>query len=124
MPAIAAPVRRSENTTHPPGHDALVAALVAAATLDPRLMNPLREAYHRWQDRLEGDGLDVAAATAVRLAVDGWWLSALLALPSLDPETHRRTRALLAGLTEPPAATPRDQGHPSTTDTTERRDTT
>lgn len=86
----------------PPSHDALVAALAAAATLDPSLMNPLREAYHRWQDRLERDGLDVAAATTVRLAVDGWWLSALLALPPLDPEVHCRTRALLADLTECP----------------------
>lgn len=81
--------------------DALVAALAAAVAADPRLAAPLRDAYRRWQDRLEHDGLDPAAATAVRLAVDGWWLAALLGLPPLEADVHRRTRALLTGLTRP-----------------------
>jgi AcrR family transcriptional regulator len=88
------------------GHDALVAALAAAVTLDPQLLAPLRRAYRRWQDRLEDDGLDPAAATAVRLAVDGWWLAALLRLPPLDADLHRGTRALLAGLAAPAGPPP------------------
>jgi AcrR family transcriptional regulator len=80
-------------------HQAPVAALVAAVALDPQLLTPLREAYRRWQQRLENDGLDAAAATVVRLAVDGWWLSALLGLPPFEADLHRRTRALLAELT-------------------------
>lgn len=79
------------------------AALVAAVALDPRLLAPLRAAYVRWQARLEADGLDPAAATAVRFAVDGWWLAALLGLPSLAADVHARTRALLADLCTPPA---------------------
>jgi AcrR family transcriptional regulator len=78
------------------------AALVAAVALDPRLLAPLREAYSRWQARLEIDGLDPAAATAVRFAVDGWWLAALLGLPPLSADVHARTRALLADLCTPP----------------------
>jgi len=80
------------------GRDSLVAALAAAIALDPQLLTPLREAYYGWQERLENDGLDPAAATTVRLAVDGWWLSALLDLPPLAPDIHRRTRTLLEGL--------------------------
>jgi len=75
---------------------ATVAALTAAVALDPRLLRPLRAAYAHWQDRLERDGIDAAVATAVRLAVDGWWLAALVGLPPLRPQVHRATRTLLA----------------------------
>jgi AcrR family transcriptional regulator len=86
----------------PDGGTSPVAALAAAIALDPTLLLPLREAYNRWQYQLEHDGLDVAAATAVRMAVDGWWLAALLGLPRLDPEVHLRTRQLLKDLTRQP----------------------
>lgn len=74
-------------------------ALAAAVLLDPRLLVPLRAAYERWQLRLETDGIDAAAATAVRLAVDGWWTATLLGLPPLSADVHRRTRQLLEDLT-------------------------
>lgn len=90
----------ASSTPDAAGRDSLVAALAAAIALDPQLLTPLREAYRGWQERLENDGLDPAAATTVRLAVDGWWLSALLDLPPLDPDIHRRTRTLLEGLAE------------------------
>jgi AcrR family transcriptional regulator len=83
-----------------------VGALAAAVSLDPDLLQPLREAYGRWQDRLVGDGLDPAAATAVRLAVDGWWLAALLHLPPLESPLHERTRLLLRALATAPSAGP------------------
>ncbi|WP_233625003.1 TetR/AcrR family transcriptional regulator [Actinoplanes sp. ATCC 53533] len=99
------------STGHRDGPGDIVAALAAAVAVDPRLLTPLREAYARWQDRLENDGLDPAAATTVRLAVDGWWLAVLLDLPPLDGDVHRRTRARLVALTEgetppPDPATP------------------
>ncbi|WP_229402149.1 hypothetical protein [Micromonospora okii] len=87
-------------------HDAPVAALAAAVALDPRLLAPLRDAYARWQDRLEHDGIDTAAATTVRLAVEGWWLAALLGLPPLAADVHRSTRNLLESLTGSTAAQP------------------
>lgn len=86
------------------GH-ALAAALAAAAAIDPRVAEPLRAAYGRWQDRLENDGIDPAAATAVRLAVDGWWLSTLIGLPALAPDVHARTRAFLEHLVQAERAT-------------------
>jgi AcrR family transcriptional regulator len=79
----------------------LIAALAAAASQDGDLLTPLREAYARWQDRLEHDGLPAGAATAVRLAVDGWWLASLLDLPALSRSVHEQTLALLLGLTRP-----------------------
>jgi AcrR family transcriptional regulator len=82
----------------------LTAALAAAVALDPRLLQPLRHAYDRWQDRLESDGIDPAAATAVRLAVDGWWLAMLLGLTPIEPDLRRRTRALLDHLAGPARA--------------------
>ena len=76
-------------------------ALTVAVALDPTLLEPMREAYVRWQARLEADGIDPAAATAVRLAVDGWWTAAVFGLPALSPAVHRGTRELLERLTAP-----------------------
>lgn len=86
-----------------PADTGITAALAAAVAVDPRLLTPLREAYARWQHRIENDGLDVARATAVRFAVDGWWLAGLLGLPPLCPRVHRHTRALLEELAAPQA---------------------
>lgn len=79
-----------------------LAALTVAVAVAPTLLDPLRAAYARWQARLEADGIDPAAATAVRLAVDGWWMAALLDLPALSTDIHHRTRALLQRLALPP----------------------
>lgn len=78
-----------------------MAPLTVAVAIDPGLLRPVREAYLRWQARLEADGLDPAAATAVRLAADGWWMAAVLDLPALSADVHRRTRALLDELATP-----------------------
>ena len=40
------------------GHEPVVAALAAAVALDPGLLTPLRDAYARWQDPLENDGVE------------------------------------------------------------------
>lgn len=53
------------------------AALLAAATTDPAMLAPLREAFARWQARAVEDGLDPATATLVRLAADGLWFADL-----------------------------------------------
>lgn len=85
-----------------PSQAAALGALTVAVALDPSLLDPLREAYERWQARLEADGIDPAAATAVRLAVDGWWTASVFGLPALSPQVHRATRALLERLTGAP----------------------
>jgi len=60
------------------------AGIIVAATTDPQLLAPLRERFQAWQQAIEGDGIDVARATVVRLAVDGLWLAELLGIWSLD----------------------------------------
>jgi len=80
--------------------DRLAAAVLAAALIDPSALEPLRRTYRSWQRRLEDDGIDPAVATAVRLAVDGWWMARLLDLAPPAGEVHKRTYALLNQLIE------------------------
>jgi AcrR family transcriptional regulator len=79
----------------------LPATLLGAVSLNPVFLRPLRDAYARWQRRLEDDGIDPATATVVRLAVDGWWMATVLDLPPLSASTHRKARDLLLRLTVP-----------------------
>jgi AcrR family transcriptional regulator len=85
----------------PAAGDPLSTALLAAFALDPSLLDPLREAYAGWQQRLEDDGLRPADATLARLAVDGWWTSLVLGLPPLSPQVRRGVRDLLERLAAP-----------------------
>jgi AcrR family transcriptional regulator len=77
------------------GADPLSTALLGALALDPALLDPLREAYGRWQARLETDGLHPADATLVRLAVDGWWTALVLGLPPLSRAVANQVRKRL-----------------------------
>jgi AcrR family transcriptional regulator len=80
--------------------DRASAALFAAALVDPDALAPLRDKWQAWQARLEADGIDPARATAVRLAVDGWWLARLVGLAPPGPDLHRRVYAQLVDLVE------------------------
>ncbi|WP_263972298.1 hypothetical protein [Spongiactinospora rosea] len=71
--------------------DRVTAALLAVVLVDPSELEPLRERFAAWQTRLADDGIDPAAATAVRLAVDGWWAARLLGLASPGPDLHEGT---------------------------------
>lgn len=75
--------------------DRVTAALLAGVLVDPAGLEPLRARYAAWQNRLAGDGIDPAAATAVRLAVDGWWAARLFGLSAPGPDLHERTRRYL-----------------------------
>jgi AcrR family transcriptional regulator len=91
-----------ENTIGAPGPtaDRLATAVLAAALIDPESLVPLREMYGRWQARLERDGIDPAVATAVRLAVDGWWMASVLDMAPPQAGLHEETRAVLESLIE------------------------
>ncbi|WP_308164518.1 TetR/AcrR family transcriptional regulator [Nonomuraea sediminis] len=80
--------------------DRLTAALLAGVLVDPAGLEPLRERFAAWQDRLTRDGLDPAAATAIRLAVDGWWAVRMFGLGEPGPDLHARTRRYLLELIE------------------------
>lgn len=103
---IPAEARPADAGAAPDAPTGIEAALAVAVALDPALLGPLRAAYGRWQVRLEADGLDPALATLVRLAVDGWWLAALLDLPPLRPDLHRDVRAALERLATPASSSP------------------
>jgi AcrR family transcriptional regulator len=75
--------------------DRATAALLAAVLVDPAGLAPLRERFAGWQARLTDDGIDPAVATAVRLAIDGWWAARLLGLGEPDPALHEQTRRYL-----------------------------
>lgn len=84
----------------------LASCLIAAIALNPELLRPLRERYQGWMADLESDGLPVADAHIVRLAVDGLWLCSLLGLgvPSLAQQELIKQR-LLELAASPPSKT-------------------
>ncbi len=65
---------------------ALSGGILAAIANDPNLLEPIRTAYGRWQERAATDGIDPVAATIVRVAADGLWLGDMFAFaPLSDP---------------------------------------
>ena len=63
-----------------PHQPLLRAGLLAALALNPELLKPVRVAFEGYQQRIEGDGLEPAHATLLRLAADGLWFADLLHL--------------------------------------------
>lgn len=80
--------------------DDVSVAILAAISGGPEVMSSLRRRYERWQARLVDDGLPAETATAVRLAVDGWWMARLLDLAPPHGKVHRDVRAHLESLIE------------------------
>ncbi len=66
------------------------AGIVSAIANDPALLKPLHDAYARWQEQLERDGIDPVTATIVRLVADGLWFAALIGAPPLRPVLLKR----------------------------------
>jgi AcrR family transcriptional regulator len=73
----------------------LGAAVLAAMASEPELLAPLREAFDRWQARIEAESVDPVAATIARLAADGLWLSELFGLGRLSPRLREQVRDAL-----------------------------
>jgi AcrR family transcriptional regulator len=65
----------------------LMAGILATLGRDSAHLENVRNHFVRWHARLESDGIDPTTATLVRLAADGLWLSALLGLQQIDPES-------------------------------------
>jgi len=76
----------------------LAAGLMAAIAVDSSLLSTVQEYFRGWQASLDEDGLDPAVATAVRLAMDGWWMAAFLGLAAPRGADASRTRAVLEDL--------------------------
>jgi AcrR family transcriptional regulator len=80
--------------------DRLGAALLAEASAEPDLLEPLREVFASWQEQIVDDGLDPALATVIRLAADGLWLTEMFGLSGLDPQLREQVRATLERLSQ------------------------
>jgi AcrR family transcriptional regulator len=80
--------------------DVLYAALIAAVGTNTELLNPLRDAFARWQRRAVDDGLDPALATLVRLAADGLWFADLMGFAPPGPELRSQVCAHLLALAD------------------------
>jgi AcrR family transcriptional regulator len=80
--------------------DTISAAMIPAAACDPALLEPLRDMYERWQQKLDEDLGDRGTSTLIRLALDGLWLVDLLKLS--PPQRARRDElfSLLLKMTE------------------------
>ena len=80
-------------------HLGVAGALLAAVSGAPELLDPLRARYAAWQRRVEGDGIDPAAATVVRLAADGLVMAEMLGLAPPDPALWARVLETLQSMT-------------------------
>jgi len=82
------------------GSGRLAAALVATVAVDTGMLAVLRRHFDRWQSMLEGDGIDPATSTLIRLTMDGWWLAAFADLAQPDPGMAAELRSRLYALIE------------------------
>ena len=62
------------------------AGLLAAKAINPLLLNPIHEAYSKWQNDIENDGIDPTMATIIRLATDGIWLADIFGIDPIESE--------------------------------------
>jgi Tetracyclin repressor-like, C-terminal domain len=65
---------------------------------EPQLLEPLRQAFDRWQQRVATDGVDPVRATVARLAADGLWLVDLFGFAPLDEPLRSQVAAFLEDL--------------------------
>jgi AcrR family transcriptional regulator len=75
-------------------------ALLAAAATDKRYLDPIRKRAEDWQRRLETDGIDPAAATIVRLAIDGMCLCSMFGFPVPEGELRSQVIEKLLAMTK------------------------
>lgn len=73
-------------------------AVFTALAQDPRLIEPMREAYTELHHLLAEDGLPPGVSEAVVSAIDGLWLNWVLGLATLDQPRLVRVRQALADM--------------------------
>jgi AcrR family transcriptional regulator len=82
--------------------DPVNGALTAALAETPERLEPVREQGRRHQHALVNDGLDPAAATLIRAAIDGLWFAESYGLMRYDPALKARVIATLKAWTRNP----------------------
>jgi AcrR family transcriptional regulator len=79
----------------------LFASILAAFAMDPKLINPVRDAYARWQQDLETDGINPNTATIVRLAVSGLWYDEFFGFGGFSSERRQEIIEEMKRMCEP-----------------------
>jgi AcrR family transcriptional regulator len=80
--------------------DTISAAMIPAAAGDPNLLEPLRQMYAVWQQKLDADLGDTGPSTLIRLALDGLWLVELLNLAPPRGERREEFFSMMIKMTE------------------------
>lgn len=80
----------------------LLASLLVNFGEDKAALDPLRDAFGRWQEEIEKGAADPVGDTIVRLAADGLWMTQLLGLKPLPPRLARAVVARLVEMTRRP----------------------
>jgi len=75
------------------------AALLAAVSTNPALLEPVQQEFRKWQEWVREDGLDLVTGAIVRLAAEGLWLADLFGLAELEPELRRKVLERLREMT-------------------------
>ncbi len=76
------------------------AGLLAAKAVNGELLEPIRELYTTWQEKIENDGIDPTLATIIRLATDGIWLLELYDIHYMDEEKKEMVYQMLKSLAD------------------------
>ncbi|WP_042350635.1 TetR/AcrR family transcriptional regulator [Bacillus massiliigorillae] len=77
----------------------LSAGVLAALVNTPSQLEPVRDIYKDWQDKMENDNIDPAIATICRLASDGLWYADLFNFaPLKDPDLRQRVLSILTDM--------------------------
>lgn len=86
------------------------AALLAALSTNPALLEPVREQFRKWKEWILEDGLDMVTGAIVRLAAEGLWLADLFGLAVLDPQLRRQVLERLREFTRQPGVRTHQRG--------------
>ena len=83
-----------------PKLDSMGSALFAAVANAPELLQPLREHYAKWQNKVTETAASPELGTIIRMAIDGLWVSDLLDFAPPSSATRKKMMNALLQLAE------------------------
>lgn len=75
-----------------PASDPVGGALLAAITINPDLMAPIHAKYAEWIERVQSDSPDLARASLICMAMDGYVFERMLGLQLADDQQLERIK--------------------------------
>jgi AcrR family transcriptional regulator len=90
-----------KTTVTPPEFETeLSSGLLAAAALNPALLEPVKKHYTAWQKQIENDGINPVTATLVRLAADGLYFAEVFDLAAPKGKLRKQLETRLLAMTK------------------------